>query len=74
MKRDIAFVDHEISSRREGGGGSNAYLGEQLVHLATCTILVLARFVIVFVAQEIVPQKRVGKERLKYAIEIARLP
>ena len=75
MKRDIAFVDHEISSRRqEGGGGSDTYLGEQLIHLATCTILVLARFVIVFVAQEIVPQKRVGKERLKYAIEIARLP
>ena len=75
MKRDIAFVDHEISSRRrEGGGGSNTYLGEQLVHLATRTILVLARFVIVFVAQKIVPQKWVGKERLKYAIEIARLP
>ena len=72
MKRDIAFVDHEISSRRrEGGGGSNTYLGEQLVHLATQTIRILTELLRVLVTQEVISHQRIVKECLEYDIEIA---
>ncbi len=47
------------------------HLGEQLVHLTTRAVLVLACLVVMLVAEEVVSQERVGKEGLQDRVQVA---
>jgi len=54
-------------------GGERTSLREKLVHLAACAVFDFALLPVVFVAEEVVSQKRVVNEGLKDDVEETRL-
>jgi hypothetical protein len=43
---------------------NDSYLSEQFVHLAAITVLCLALFVVMFIAQEVIPEEWVVDQAL----------